>query len=164
MLTDDQRWDAVGFVQRNVRGRFPFFKASTPNIDRIANAGVWFNNAFVVNSLCSPSRAAYLTGKYNHMNGIVDNNTPLPAETQTYATLLRAAGYRTGYFGKWHMGTQRQRPGFDEYASFVGQGTYLNAPLVVNGVTPRPLAGWMTSRPLTPSTSLRGAPGDSNRS
>ena len=142
MLTDDQRWDAVGFAQRNVRGRFPFLRESTPNIDRIAAAGVWFNNAFVVDSLCSPSRAAYLTGKYNHVNGIVDNSTPLPANTQTYATLLRAAGYRTGYFGKWHMGSQRQRPGFDEYASFVGQGRYLNSPLIVNGVTTR-TAGWI---------------------
>ena len=63
MLTDDQRWDAVGYVQRTVGGRFPFFRNATPNIDRIARDGVWFNNAFVVDSLCSPSRAACLTGK-----------------------------------------------------------------------------------------------------
>ena len=88
-------------------GRFPFLKESTPNIDRIAAAGVWFNNAFAVEFLCSPSRAAFLTGKYNHANGIVNNSTPLPVTTQTYATLLRAAGYHTGYFGKWHMGSQR---------------------------------------------------------
>ena len=142
MLTDDQRWDAVGYVQRTVGGRFPFFRNSTPNIDRIARDGVWFNNAFVVDSLCSPSRAAYLTGKYNHINGIVNNSTPLPTGAQTYATLLRAAGYRTGYFGKWHMGSQRQRPGFDEYASFVGQGEYLNAPLLINGVN-TPTTGWV---------------------
>ncbi len=142
MLTDDQRSDAVGIVQRSTPGRFPFFRNSTPNIDRIAAGGVWFNNAFVVDSLCSPSRAAYLTGKYNHSNGIVDNSTPLPTGTQTYATILRAAGYRTGYFGKWHMGSQRERPGFDESASFVGQGDYLNVPLLINGVA-TPTSGWV---------------------
>lgn len=141
MLTDDQRWDAVGAVQRN-GGRFPFFKGSTPNIDRIAADGVWFNNAFVVESLCSPSRAAFLTGKYNHANGVVNNTTPFPVNAQTYATLLRAAGYHTGYFGKWHMGSQRERPGFDEYASFVGQGGYWNFPLIVNGVN-TPTTGWI---------------------
>lgn len=142
MLSDDQRWDAVGSVQRKTQGRFPFFKSSTPNIDRIAAAGVWFNNAFAAESLCSPSRAAFLTGKYNHTNGIVNNTTELPTATQTYATLLRAAGYHTGYFGKWHMGQQRARPGFDEYASFVGQGQYFDCPLIVNGVN-TPTTGWV---------------------
>lgn len=144
MLTDDQRWDAVGFVQRRLGtgGRFPFLKASTPNIDKIAASGVSFSNAFVVNSLCSPSRAAFLTGNYNHVNGITNNYTPFPTGAQTYATLLRAAGYRTGYFGKWHMGSQRARPGFDEYASFIGQGQYVNCPLIVNGVD-KSTVGWV---------------------
>jgi arylsulfatase A-like enzyme len=143
MLTDDQRWDAVGFVQRRLPdGRFPFLRQSTPNIDRIAATGVWFNNAFVAESLCSPSRAAFLTGKYNHTNGIVNNHTAFPVNAQTYATLLRAAGYRTGYFGKWHMGSQRARPGFDHYASFVGQGRYFDCPLIVNGVD-TPTVGWV---------------------
>jgi sulfatase-like protein len=66
-------------------------------------------------SLCSPSRAAFLTGKYSHINGIVNNSTEFPVNTQTFATLLRAAGYHTGFFGKWHMDKQRERPGFDEY-------------------------------------------------
>ncbi len=142
LLTDDQRWDAVGVVQRASRGRFPFFRNSTPNIDRIAAGGVWFNNAFVVDSLCSPSRAAFLTGQYNHINGVIDNTTPLPVNSETYATLLHAAGYRTGFFGKWHMGSQRARPGFDEYASFVGQGQYKDAPLLVNGKD-TPTKGWV---------------------
>jgi arylsulfatase A-like enzyme len=143
LLTDDQRWDAIGFVQRQLPGgRFPFLSQSTPNIDSIAAAGVWFDNAFVADSLCSPSRAAFLTGKYNHINGIVNNSTGFPVNTQTFATLLRAAGYHTGFFGKWHMGNQRERPGFDEYASFVGQGQYFNCPLIVNGVD-TPTVGWV---------------------
>jgi arylsulfatase A-like enzyme len=109
LLTDDQRWDALGVVQRELgaRSNFPWMKTATPNLDRIAAEGFRFRNAFVVNSLCSPSRAAFLTGRYNHLNGVIDNSTHLPPGSTTYATLLRAAGYRTGYFGKWHMGDQR---------------------------------------------------------
>src|SRR3954468_4803040 len=80
IYTDDQRYDALGVVQREQgdRGRFPWFRS--PNIDRLAAEGVRFRNAFVVNSLCSPSRAAFLTGRYNHLNGVVNNHTPFPAD------------------------------------------------------------------------------------
>jgi arylsulfatase A-like enzyme len=144
MLTDDQRWDAVGAVQRELgnRGRFPWMRTATPNMDRIAAEGFRFRNAFAVSSLCSPSRAAFLTGRYNHLNGIANNHTPFPLASVTYATLLRAAGYRTGYFGKWHMGSQRERPGFDRYASYVGQGQYSNAIFLVNGVRTSSV-GWV---------------------
>jgi len=143
IYTDDQRWDAMGVVQREQgeRARFPWFKS--PNMDRLAAGGLRFRNTFVTLSLCSPSRAAFLTGRYNHLNGISDNNTPFPLDAVTYATLLRAAGYRTAYIGKWHMGNQRgQRPGFDYSASFVGQGTYQNCPIEVNGVS-TPTQGWV---------------------
>ena len=112
MLTDDQRWDAVGVVQRELgaAGRLPWLAAATPNLDRIAREGFRFRNAFAVSSLCSPSRAAILTGRYNHLNGVANNHTPFPVANVTYASLLGAAGYRTGYFGKWHMGSQRERP------------------------------------------------------
>src|SRR4026208_1861054 len=68
IYTDDQRYDALGVVQREQgeRGRFPWLQ--TPNLDRIADEGVRFRNAFVVNALCSPSRAVFLTGRYNHFN------------------------------------------------------------------------------------------------
>jgi arylsulfatase A-like enzyme len=144
MLADDHRWDALGVVQREqgARGRFPFLRDALPNLDRLAGLGVRFRNAFVVSSLCSPSRAAFLTGRYNHLNGVTDNHTPFPLARTTYATLLRGAGYRTGYFGKWHMGRQRERPGFDEHASFIEHGTYFNATFVVNGVD-TPTTGWI---------------------
>jgi arylsulfatase A-like enzyme len=144
MLTDDQRWDALGVVQRELgrRGRFPWFRAATPHLDALAADGYRFRNAFVVSALCSPSRAAFLTGRYNHLNGVTDNSTPLPVASKTFATLLRAAGYRTGFFGKWHMGRQRARPGFDEYASYVGQGRYFGVELLVDGV-PTATAGWV---------------------
>src|ERR1700756_5563284 len=76
IYTDDQRWDAMGVVQREQgdKARFPWFK--TPNMDRLAAEGMRFRNAFVTLSLCAPSRAAFLTGRYNHLNGIVNNHTP----------------------------------------------------------------------------------------
>ena len=144
MITDDQRWDALGVVQREqgAAGRFPWFANATPNLDRIAREGFRFRNAFAVSSLCSPSRAAMLSGRYNHLNGVANNHTPFPLTNVTYASLLQGAGYRTGYFGKWHMGTQRERPGFAEYASFTGQGVYNNAKFLVNGATVQS-AGWV---------------------
>src|SRR5262245_43214043 len=107
VYTDDQRYDAMGVVQREQgeRARFPWFQS--PNMDRLAAEGVRFRNAFVVNSLCAPSRACYLTGQYNHHNGIVNNHTPFAPESVTYPSLLRASGYTTGYIGKWHMGNQK---------------------------------------------------------
>lgn len=143
IYTDDQRWDAMGVVQREHgdKARFPWFK--TPNMDRLAAQGVRFRNAFVVNSLCAPSRASFLTGLYGHKNGIVNNHTPFPVDNVTWATLLRRAGYVTGYIGKWHMDKQGgQRPGFDFSASFIGQGKYVDCPIEVNGKV-TPTTGWV---------------------
>lgn len=143
IYTDDQRWDAMGVVQREQgdRARFPWLK--TPNMDRLAAEGVRFRNAFVTLSLCAPSRAAFLTGRYNHLNGVLNNNTPFPVDSVTHASVLRAAGYRTAYVGKWHMGRQSgQRPGFDYSASFVGHGRYNDCSFEINGVA-TPTTGWV---------------------
>ncbi len=143
IYSDDHRWDAMGVVQREhgERARFPWFKS--PGMDRLATEGVRFRNAFVTLSLCAPSRAAFLTGRYNHLNGITNNGTPFPAQSVTHATLLRAAGYKTAYIGKWHMGNQRgQRPGFDYSASYTGHGRYQDCPFEING-TATPTKGWV---------------------
>jgi len=145
IYTDDQRWDALGVVQREQgeRARFPWF--STPNLDKLAAEGVRFRNAFVVNSLCAPSRSVYLTGRYSHHNGVANNHTPFPAENTatTWSNLLRQAGYATGYVGKFHHGQMPgQRPGFDYSASFIGQGRYTDCPFEVNGVN-TPTTGWV---------------------
>src|ERR1700677_4660155 len=89
IYSDDQRFDAMGVVQREHgdKARFPWLK--TPNLDRLAAQGVRFRNAFVVNSLCSPSRASFLTGKYGHVNGIVNNHAFFDGNNVTWATLLR---------------------------------------------------------------------------
>jgi N-acetylglucosamine-6-sulfatase len=133
IVTDDQRFDALGVVQREqgAQARFPFFE--TPNMDRLAAEGARFRNAFVTHSLCSPSRASMLTGKQTYAHGIRDNKTPFHSE-QTWAHALRAAGYRTGYFGKFHMGKQEDRPGFTDTFTFVDQGIYPNCPFLENGV------------------------------
>jgi arylsulfatase A-like enzyme len=132
IVTDDQRFDALGVVQREQgdRARFPFFQ--TPNLDRLAAEGARFRNAFVTHSLCSPSRASMLTGRPTHAHGIRDNKTPF-VSTDTWAHALRTAGYRTGYFGKWHMGRQEDRPGFDHVFTFIDQGIYPNCRFLDNG-------------------------------
>ena len=143
IISDDQRWDALSAVQREQgeRGRFPWLQ--TPNMDRLASGGVRFRNAFVTTSLCSPSRASMLTSTYNHQNGILNNSTPFPPENETYATIMREAGYKTGFFGKFHHGTQRgPRPGFEYNATFIDQGIYHDCPFEVNGEMV-PTQGWV---------------------
>ena len=135
VFTDDQRWDALSVVQREQsgKGRFPWLK--TPNLDRLAVGGVRFRNAFVVNSLCAPSRATLVTGQYGHVNGVVNNHTPHPEGNLSLPALLRTTGYVSAYVGKWHHdGQSGKRPGFDYSASFVGQGKYFDCPIEVNGV------------------------------
>ena len=144
LITDDQRWDEMGCVQQEQgeKGRFPWFQNATPNMDRLASEGVRFRNAFVVNSLCSPSRSCFLTGLYNHLNGVINNHIPMPLDMVTSAKLLGQAGYNTAYIGKFHHGTQKERPGFDYIYSYLGQGKYFDCPFNVNG-TLTPTKGWI---------------------
>ena len=110
----------------------PFLR--TPNIDRIAREGVRFTNAFVTIALCSPSRGCFLTGRYAHSHGVMNNATPLNDEIPTFPRLLQGAGYDTAYVGKWHMDAQEGvRPGFDHWVSFKGQGPYRNPTFNING-------------------------------
>jgi len=120
ILTDDHRYDAMGFLKGQKW-------LQTPHMDAMAREGVHFKNAFVTTALCSPSRATILTGVYAHRHKIVDNNTPIPPGTTFFPQYLQKAGYKTGFFGKWHMGnvSDDPQPGFDRWVSFLGQGTYL---------------------------------------
>ncbi len=94
----------------------------TPNIDRIAQGGMRFGNCFCTNSICAPSRAVILTGKYSHLNGVRDNATRFDGEQQTFPKLLQAAGYQTAMIGKWHL--QSDPTGFDYWNILPGQGAY----------------------------------------
>jgi N-acetylglucosamine-6-sulfatase len=127
ILSDDHRYDALGFLKAQ-----PWLQ--TPQLDRLAREGAHFKNAFVTTALCSPSRATILTGLYAHKHRIVDNNTPIPKGTVFFPSYLQKAGYKTGFFGKWHMGaeTDEPKPGFDRWVSFRGQGTYLPNPNGLN--------------------------------
>ena len=104
ILTDDQRWDPVGCEGH------PFLK--TPHLDRLAAEGARFANMFVTTSLCSPSRASFLSGLYAHTHGVVNNFTDYPADLASFPRRLQEAGYQTAYIGKWHMGeVTTRRPG-----------------------------------------------------
>ncbi|MXO64944.1 sulfatase [Altericroceibacterium endophyticum] len=117
VLVDDLRFDAMGFLTPGLK---------TPNIDFLRKNGSYFPNAVVTSSLCSPSRATILTGQTARNHGVIDNHNSSEEGLIFFPSYMQSAGYRTGFFGKWHMGddTDAPRPGFDRWVSFKGQGTY----------------------------------------
>jgi N-acetylglucosamine-6-sulfatase len=128
VLVDDMRWDEYG--------AFGHAFIKTPNIDRIANEGVTFTNAFCTTPLCSPSRANFLTGQYAHNNGITDNTARDQQSHQlnTFPGMLDDSGYETAFIGKWHMGNDdSRRPGWDFWVSMKGQGEATDPLLNMNG-------------------------------
>ena len=119
LLADDLRWDGLGCTGNTV--------VKTPNIDSLAARGVLFRNHFVTTSICCVSRASMFSGQYARRHKIDDfktNFTPA-AFAQTYPALLRAAGYRTGFIGKYGVGDAMPEKEFDYWRGFPGQGRYL---------------------------------------
>ncbi len=106
----------------------------TPHMDRLAREGARFTNAFATTPLCSPSRASFLTGQYPHTNGIIDNTARPSHDLPVFPKQLQQAGYRTGFFGKWHMGNDDSpRPGFDHWVAMPGQGEAIDPSFNVDG-------------------------------
>jgi len=139
MLTDDQRWDAIGL------GGSKHLK--TPNMDRLGKEGVYFKNAFCTTSLCSPSRASILSGLYAHTHGVVNNFTEYPAGLKSFPMVLQASGYDTAYIGKWHMGEDNDapRPGFNWFVTHKGQGKYFDTEFNFNGQKREVVKGYYTT-------------------
>lgn len=108
--------------------------APTPNIDRLANEGALFTNAFCTNSICSPSRACVLTGQYNHINGAFDLGGRVEPGDQMLAIQMKKAGYQTAMIGKWHL--KAEPSDFDYYCVLPGQGKYHNPEFRVRGDKP----------------------------
>ncbi|GGK27430.1 acetylglucosamine-6-sulfatase [Yeosuana aromativorans] len=133
ILVDDQPYDALESSKR-----YPFLK--TPNMQRLQDEGVTFKNYFVTQSICSPSRASFLTGVYPHIHGVNQNNKyvdPDWNDFEPYSVYLQKAGYETAHIGKIHMahfhGKKHIRPGFDYWYSFIGQGEYFDPMVNDNG-------------------------------
>jgi arylsulfatase A-like enzyme len=107
----------------------------TPNLDRIAEGGMRFDNCFCTNSICTPSRAAILTGTYNHINGVTTLASKIDGRQVTFPKLLQAAGYQTAMVGKWHLGHggDADPTGFDYWNVLPGQGLYHDPEMIDMG-------------------------------
>jgi arylsulfatase A-like enzyme len=130
-ITDDQAQSALSCYGNSI--------LKTPHMDRIGDEGVRFNQAFVTNSLCAPSRASFLTGLYSHSHGVTTNGEEsgwyeqqgIARDQATWPQLLREGGYASAVVGKWHL---KSLPfGFDHFAILPGQGEYFDPAFIVNG-------------------------------
>lgn len=139
ILTDDQRFDAVSTEPTSV--------IATPQLERLARGGIVFSKHFCTTSLCSPSRASILTGLYASRHSVTNNFTEYPDSIETWPKALQRAGYRTAYFGKYHMGEENDdvRGGFDRFVTHRGQGKYFDTEFRFDGGERRVVPGYYTS-------------------
>ncbi|WAC15137.1 sulfatase family protein [Dyadobacter pollutisoli] len=116
LLTDDHRWDALGVMGNKI--------IQTPNLDALANRGILFKKAYVTTAICMVSRASLLSGQYMSRHGINDFNTDFKKEAlaQTYPALLKQAGYKLGFIGKWGIDVQNQPDSLYDYWAAAKEG------------------------------------------
>ena len=133
-MTDDHAYQAISAYGSEL--------IETPNIDRLANEGLRFDRAFVGNSICSPSRATLLTGKFSHANGLRNNLEVFDGSQQTLQALMQEAGYETAIVGKWHL--KSEPTGFDYWDVLPDQGEYYN-PDFVSEDGKRRIEGYVTN-------------------
>lgn len=125
ICVDDLRFDAAGYTGNS--------SIKTPHLDALAARSVRFSNAFTTLAICSPSRAALLTGRYGSANGVTKLDASLHTDESTFAHSLRKAGYRTGLVGKWHLGSSPQDCGFEDTVYFQSNGSYYNRSVIEHG-------------------------------
>lgn len=136
IISDDHSYQTISAYGSKV--------TKTPNIDRIANEGAMFNKAYVTNSICGPSRAVLLTGKYSHKNGFKDNETSKFDHGQDlFVKRLQKGGYQTAWIGKQHLGNTLQ--GFDYYNILPGQGQYYNPDFIKMDGSRENIEGYVTN-------------------
>ena len=119
LLADDQRWDTLGCMGNQI--------IKTPNVDRLAEGGVVFDNVFVTTSICMTNRACIFTGQYAARHGVINFRTNFTPQqlSQTYPGRLKSAGYHLGFIGKWGVG-KPPADLFDYNQGWPGQNKYLN--------------------------------------
>ena len=150
IMTDDHAAHAISAYGSRVN--------QTPNIDRLAREGALLTSVFATNSICTPSRAAILTGQYSHLNGVPVFNR-FDSSRTTVARLLQQGGYYTGMIGKWHLGSDPA--GFDRWEILPGQGVYFD-PVFYTATSEKTYTGRTspTSSPTWRSTSSDKRPRD----
>jgi arylsulfatase A-like enzyme len=137
IMTDDHAAHAIGAYGSRVN--------QTPNLDRLAREGALLTRVFATNSICTPSRAAILTGQYSHVNGVTVFNR-FDSSRTTVARLLQQAGYHTGMIGKWHLGSDPV--GFDRWEILPGQGAYRD-PVLYTATGEKTYTGRYTTEVIT---------------
>lgn len=123
IMADDHAYQAISAYGSKL--------IKTPNIDRIAQQGALMQSAYVTNSVCSPSRAVILTGKYSHINGMKDNGTYFNGAQMTLPKIFKQYGYQTAIVGKWHLFSNPT--GFDYWNILPDQGHYYSPHFFKNG-------------------------------
>lgn len=104
LMPDQHRYHSVGCLGNS--------EVKTPHIDKLASEGVTLHHTFANTPVCCPARAILLTGQYCHRNGMIANDLRLREESVSFAEVLRGAGYRTGFVGKWHLDGGQREPGW----------------------------------------------------
>lgn len=156
ILTDDHRWDGLAVAGNE--------KIKTPNLDKLCEAGTRFENAFVTLAICSPSRAACLTGRYGSRNGVTAvGHASIRQGEPTFARALKEAGYMTGVTGKWHLGNSPRSCGFDFASTCWSNGTWYNREFTIDSKK-RKVPGFVDDVTIDESLRFLDQAGQANQS